>query len=60
MPSLMFGRVCAAFLDGDLHELADAGRVDRRERVLLDDLELLILRQEGARVVARHAERRSA
>ena len=56
MPSLMFGRVGAALRHRDLDQLADAGGVDRRERVLLDDLQLRILRQERARVVARHAE----
>ena len=30
------------FSTRDLDELADARRVDRRERVLLDDLELLV------------------
>src|SRR3974390_1791244 len=42
--------------DGD--ELSDTGRVDRREGVLLDDLQLLVVRQERARVVARHPETR--
>ena len=35
MPSLMPGRVCVALLDGDLHELAHAGLVNRGERVRL-------------------------
>src|SRR5262249_26165487 len=45
----------AALVYGDLDQLADAARVDRRERVLLHDLELLIMRQERPGVVARHA-----
>src|SRR5688572_30161891 len=45
-----------ALLDRDLHELADAGLVDRGERVLLEDLGLLVRSEEGTGVVARHAE----
>ena len=57
MPSLMSGRRAAAFLDGDLHELADAGLVERGERVLLEDLVLDVGHEEVAHVVAADAER---
>src|SRR5438132_2703875 len=40
----------------DLDELADAGRFDRRERVVLHDLELGVVRKKRSRVVSRHAE----
>ena len=53
----MSGRAFAAFLDGDLHELADAGCVERGERVLLEDLVLDVGHEEVAHVVAADAER---
>src|SRR4029453_18058339 len=53
---LQVGARAAPLLHRDLDELADASDVNRRERILLDDLELLIVRQERARVVARHAQ----
>ena len=53
----MPGRVLLPFSIGDLHELADAGLVDRGERVLLQDFVLGVGAEEGARVVAAHAER---
>src|SRR5690606_19576837 len=40
-----------ALLGGDLDELADAGLVDRGERVLLEDLGLGVGAEEGAGVV---------
>src|SRR5215467_12706263 len=46
----------APLRNGDLDELADAGLVDRRERVFLHDLELGVVREKRARVVARHSE----
>ena len=49
---LQVGARAASLLHRDLDELADAGRINRRERVLLDDLQVLILRQERAGVVA--------
>src|SRR5690606_1241280 len=47
-----------ALLDRNAHEGTHTALVDRRERVLLDDLFLLVGREERARVVTRHAERR--
>ena len=41
------------FLDGDLHQRADAITIERDERVLRQDAALDILRQELAGVVAR-------
>ena len=49
--------VCAAFFDGDFHELADAGGVERGERVLRIDVVLLVAVEEGAHVVTADAER---
>ena len=57
MPSLMFGPALPAFLDRDLHELADAGLIERGERVLLEDLVLDVRHEEVAHVVAADAER---
>ena len=53
----MFGRLLPAFLDRDLHELADAGLIERGERVLLEDLVLDVRHEEVAHVVAADAER---
>ena len=39
-----------------LHQLADAGLVDGGERILLDDLQFLVRPEEGAGIVAAHAE----
>ena len=50
------GLALRPFVDGDLHQLTDAGLIDRGKRVLLHDLELGVVRQERTRVVARHAE----
>ena len=36
----------AAFLDGDLHQLADAGLIDRGERILLHDFQFGVRREE--------------
>jgi hypothetical protein len=43
---------CAALLDGDLHELADAALIERGERGLLEDFVLVVGVQEVAHVVA--------
>ena len=40
------GRGLAAFLDGDLHQLADAGLIDGGERILLHDFQFRVMRQE--------------
>ena len=54
---LDFGTRFAAFFNRDFHQPANAGHVDRGERILLDDLEVLIGGQERAGIVAAHAER---
>ena len=54
------GAGAAAFFDGDLHQLADAGLIDRGERILLHDFQFLIRRQERAGIVAAHAQARFA
>src|SRR5207244_4638860 len=41
----------------DLHELTDAGLVDRGEWIPLHDFQLLIRGQERAGIIAAHAER---
>ena len=46
----------AALGDGDLHELANAGAVERGEGVLLEDFRLGVGHEEGAHVVATDAE----
>src|SRR5262245_7537596 len=46
----------AAAFDADAHEIADALDVDRRERVALQNLRLLVDLQELSDVVAREAE----
>ena len=51
----IFPRLAAA-LDGDLHQLTDAGGVDRRERIRLEDAFLGVLLQERPHVVSAHAE----
>src|SRR5277367_5859106 len=51
------GSRLAAFRDGDLHKLADAGLVNRGERIFLHDLRFLIRAEETAGIVAAHAER---
>ena len=48
----------AAEFHGNLHQLADAVLVNGSEDVLLDDFQFLVLRQEGAGVVAAHAQAR--
>src|ERR1700761_3830058 len=45
-----------AAIGGDADHLADALRVERDERVLLDDAELLVLADKARGVVARDAE----
>ena len=57
MPSLMFGRLLRPLSTAILHELADAGLVERGERVLLEDLVLDVGHEEVAHVVAADAER---
>src|SRR5262245_51505810 len=47
----------AAALDPDAHQRADTLDVDRRERILLEDLPLLVDLQELSGVVPRIAER---
>ena len=39
-----------------LDQLADASLIDRREGILFNDLQLLVRPQEGARIVAAHAQ----
>src|SRR5271154_5548739 len=51
------GSRLAALRDGDFHELADAGLVNRGERIFLHDLHFLIRAEEAAGIVAAHAER---
>src|SRR5271170_4655546 len=51
------GARLAAFRNGDFHELADAGLVNRGERIFLHDLRFLIRAEETAGIVAAHAER---
>ena len=46
----------AALGDGDLHELANAGAVERGEGVLLEDFRFGVGHEEGAHVVAADAE----
>src|SRR5271154_991427 len=41
----------AAFRDGDFHELADAGLVNRGERIFLHDFGFLIRAEETAGIV---------
>src|SRR5262245_62921505 len=43
--------------NGHLHKLPDTGLVDGGKRVPLHDFEFLIGPEEGARIVAAHAER---
>jgi len=52
------GAGALGFFNGDFHELADAALVDGGEGVLRHDLGFLIRTEEGAGVVARHAEGR--
>ena len=52
------GASLAAFLDGDLHQLADAGLVDRRERILLHNLQFCVVRQELLERRGAEADRR--
>src|SRR5438874_2207772 len=54
---LDLGATLSAFVDGNLHELADAGLIERRERVLLEDLVLDVRHEEVAHVVAADSER---
>src|ERR1043165_9925837 len=53
---LNVGPGALAFLDGDLHKLADAGLVNGSERILLTDLLLLVGPEEGAGIGTTHAE----
>jgi len=55
---LEVGPGLATLLDGDRHELTDAGPVNRGEGILLHDFEFRVAGQEAAGVVTRHAERR--
>ena len=54
---LEVGPRLATALDAGPHEIPDALRVNRRKRILLEDLLLLVDLQELAAVVARKAER---
>src|SRR5262249_16405529 len=54
---LDIGASLLALGDGDLHELADAGLVYGGKGVFLHDFEFLIGPEEGARIVAAHAQR---
>src|SRR5204863_3798920 len=54
---LQRGTRLASALDADADEIADALHVDRRERILFEDLLLLIDLQELPDVVAREPER---
>jgi hypothetical protein len=49
------GAGLAAALGGDLDHLPDTGRVERHERVVLEDPELLVGAAEARRIVARDA-----
>jgi hypothetical protein len=53
---LYVGTGLATFGYGDFHELAHAGLVDGGERVLFDDFQFLVGAEEGAGIVAAHAE----
>ena len=50
----------AALLDRDLHELADAGLIERGERVLFEDFVLGVGVQEVAHVIARTEAQRDS
>ena len=43
---------------GNFHQLSDAGLIDRSKRVVLDDFQFLVMRQEAARIIATHSQRR--
>src|SRR5215831_7279379 len=45
-----------SFLHRDLHQFTDAGLIDRGKRIFLYDFQFLVRREEGARIVAAHAE----
>ena len=47
----------SALCDGHFHQLANAGLINGRKRVLLDDFQFLIGTEEGAGVIAAHAQR---
>ena len=47
----------AAFLDRDLHQLADAILIDRGKRISFHNFQLGVMRQERSAVVAAHPER---
>src|ERR1700691_5475230 len=51
------GTRLATFRDGDFHELANAGLVNRVERIFLHDLRFLICAEETAGIVTAHTER---
>ena len=53
----MFGPGLAAFLDRDLHQLADTSLIDRGKGISFHDFQLGVVRQKRAAVVATHAER---
>src|SRR5439155_19674677 len=50
------GTRAPSLLHCDLHELADAFLVNGSKRIFLEDLQLLIGREEGAGIIAAHAE----
>ena len=53
---LDIGPRASALFDGNLHELANAGLIDRREWIPFHDIQFGICRQEGTRVVTAHSE----
>src|SRR3954464_7250258 len=54
-PELYIRAGAAALLHRDLHQLAHASLINRGERILLNDFQFLVRRQEGTGVVSAHA-----